>query len=90
MRVPADYWKGAIAERPRGFRSVGYLHTQKNLIPTVEEAFGTFKTHRVPVHILAQFSGLDLDALMPDDVAGGTFETAGTVHVVNSPEDIGF
>ncbi len=90
VRVPADYWKVAVAESAGGFRSVGYLHTQKNLIPTVEEAFGDFKTHRVPVHVLAELSGLNLDALMPDDVAGGAFETTGAVHQVSGPEDIGF
>ena len=90
VRVPADYWKVAIAETSSGFRAAGYLHTQKNLIPTVDEAFGDYRTHRVPVHILAELSGLSFDAVVGDDVSGDAFETVGFAKVVEGPEDIGF
>lgn len=88
VRVPADYWKVAVTESISGLRAVGYLHTQKNLIPTVEEAFGSYKTHRVPIHVLADLSGLDFDALTPHDVASD-FERAAGVRLVQGPEDIG-
>lgn len=90
VQVPADFWKVAVAETPGGLRAVGYLHTQKNLIPTVEEAFGDYKTHRVPLHVLAELSGLDFNALLANDVAGGTFEAGGGVRSVEGREDIGF
>lgn len=90
VRVPSDYWKVAVTESAGRFRAVGYLHTQKNLIPTVEEAFGGFKTHRVPIHILAELSGLDFASILEDDVAGGSFESTGSVKIVMGPEDIGF
>ena len=95
VRVPADYWKVAVAQRPSGPRAVGYLHTQKNLIPTVEEAFGDYKTHRVPIHVLADLTGLNFSVLEPFDVADAGFEIAGSkgdgsVRLVNGKEDIGF
>ncbi|EXJ16932.1 DNA/RNA non-specific endonuclease [Imhoffiella purpurea] len=89
VQVPADYWKVAIAEQSGRFRAVGYLHTQKNLIPSVEEAFGDYKTHRVPIHILAELSGLDLEGLISEDVAGEGFETSGGVRLVLGREDLG-
>ena len=90
VRVPADYWKVAIAESGSGFRAVGYLHTQKNLIPTVDEAFGSYKTHRVPIHIIAELSGVDLGPLFDVDVAAGGFESQTAVSVVGGREDTGF
>ncbi|MDA7423191.1 DNA/RNA non-specific endonuclease [Thalassococcus lentus] len=90
VQVPADYWKVAVADGPSGLRSVAYLHTQKNLIPTVDEAFGDYRTHRVPVHVIAELTGLDFAALQPFDAAGGGFEMAGAVRVVLGREDIGF
>lgn len=90
VKVPADYWKVAVAESAAGLRAVGYLHTQKHLIPEVDEAFGEFRTHRVPIHVLSELSGLDLGAMEPFDVAGGSFESTGTVRLVLGREDIGF
>ncbi len=90
VQIPSDYWKIAIADTPAGLRSVGYLHTQKNLIPTVEEAFGDYRTHRVPIHVLEQLSGLNFAALQNHDVAGGTFEAFAAPREVQGPEDIGF
>ncbi|MCH5376712.1 MAG: DNA/RNA non-specific endonuclease, partial [Planctomycetes bacterium] len=89
VQVPADYWKVAVAETSGGLRAVAYLHTQKNLIPTVEEAFGDYKTHRVPIHIVAQLAMLDFDALLPHDIAGRGFESTGGIRLVQGPEDIG-
>jgi endonuclease G len=89
VRVPADYWKVAVAESASGVRAVAYLHTQKNLIPSVEEAFGNYKTHRVPLHVVAELSGLDFAAVVPFDVAGGAFETRSGIRIVDGPEDIG-
>ncbi|MDU8909686.1 DNA/RNA non-specific endonuclease [Aestuariicoccus sp. MJ-SS9] len=89
VQVPADYWKVAVAETPAGLRAVGYLHTQKNLIPTVDEAFGDYRTHRVPIHVLAELSGLDLSAVQGFDVAGGGFEAMAAPREVRGPEDIG-
>ncbi len=88
VRVPADYWKIAVADGPRGLRAVGYLHSQKNLVPGTDEAFGAYRTHRVPIHVLGELSGLDLSALAPFDVAAGGFE-ARDIRVVEGPEDIG-
>lgn len=88
VRVPADYWKVAVAETPAGLRAVGYLHTQKNLIPDVLEAFGDYATHRVPLHVIAELSGLDFDPVQPFDVAGGGFETVAARPVLGR-EDIG-
>lgn len=90
VRVPADYWKVAVAQTGSSLRAVGYLHTQKHLIPEVDEAFGDFRTHRVPIHVLAELSGLDLSALYPFDAAGGGFESSGAVRLVLGPEDVGF
>lgn len=90
VRVPADYWKVAVAQTDAGLRAVGYLHTQKHLIPEVDEAFGVFRTHRVPIHVLSELSGLDLSAAEPFDVAGGSFESTGSVRLVLGREDIGF
>ena len=90
VQVPADYWKVAVAQTDTGLRAVGYLHTQKHLIPEVDEAFGDFRTHRVPIHVLSELSGLDLSATEPFDVAGGGFESTGSVRLVLGREDIGF
>lgn len=90
VQVPADYWKVAIAETGSGLRAVGYLHTQKNLIPTVEEAFGNYKTHRLPIHIISELSGLDFTSIQPHDVSGGSFEGTGGIKIIDGPEDIGF
>lgn len=90
VQVPSDYWKVAIAETAAGLRAVGYLHTQKHLIPTVEEAFGDYKTHRVPIHVLAELSGLNMDALVAHDVSSEPFESARVVRIVEGPSDIGF
>jgi endonuclease G len=90
VKVPADYWKVAVAQTDAGPRAVGNLHTQKHLIPEVDEAFGDFRTHRVPIHVLAELSGLDLSAAEAFDVAGGSFESTGTVRLVLGREDIGF
>jgi len=90
VQVPADYWKVAVAKTGSELRSVGYLHTQKNLIPSIEEAFGDYKTHRLPIHIIAELSGLDLSAVQPHDVSGGAFEATDEIKIVDGPEDIGF
>jgi endonuclease G len=89
VRIPADYWKIAVAEDASGLRAVGYLHSQKNLIPTVEEAFGSYKTHRVPIHVLSELAGIDFAALQPLDVAAGPFEAFDAIRLVSGPEDIG-
>ncbi|MBV2359091.1 DNA/RNA non-specific endonuclease [Thalassococcus sp. CAU 1522] len=90
VQVPADYWKVAVADTPAGLRAVGYLHTQKNLIPTVDEAFGDYRTHRVPIHVIEQLTGIGFETVQPFDVAAGGFEAAGAVRIVRGPEDIGF
>ncbi|MGD9295062.1 MAG: DNA/RNA non-specific endonuclease, partial [Roseobacter sp.] len=90
VQIPSDYWKIAIADTPAGLRSVGYLHTRKNLMPTVDEAFGDYRTHRIPIHLLEQLTGLNFNALQALDVAGGPFETFAQPREVQGPEDIGF
>lgn len=90
VQIPSDFWKVAVAESSSGFRAVGYLHTQKNLIPTVDEAFGDYRTHRVPIKIIQELSGLNLSSLIDEDIANEGFEAAGLIKVVEGPEDIGF
>ena len=89
VRVPADYWKVAVAGIANSLRAVAYLHTQKNLIPTVNEAFGDYRTHRVPVHIIGDLTGLDFGAFEAFDVAG-EFESLSAPREIKGREDIGF
>lgn len=89
VQVPADYWKIAVAETPAGLRAVGYLHSQKNLVPTVDEAFGNYRTHRLPIHVIGELTGLDLTALDTIDLASAGFEAFAMPREVMGPEDIG-
>ena len=89
VRIPSDFWKVAIAETLGGFRAVGYLHTQKHLIPSVEEAFGDYQTHRVPIDMIHELTGIDFGPVQAHDVIGGTFEAMDTIRIVAGPEDIG-
>lgn len=86
--IPAEYWKVAVSLDQRGrLASAGYLQTQKHLLPNVKEAFGDYRTYRVPVATIAALTGLDFGALADAD-SSSRREASGAIRVVRRPEDV--
>ncbi len=79
-----------MAEENGRMRVTGYRHTQKNLLPTPEEAFGDYETKRVPISIISAITGIDFDQLSGWDVADSAFESAAEISTVHGRSDIGF
>ncbi len=68
FQIPVQYWKIACTESENGeLVAAGYLQTQKNLIGDVREAFGDYKTYRVPIQLIQSLTELELDALIGVD-----------------------
>ena len=95
-KIPAEFWKVAVVPETTvncGYRAVAYLHTQKNLLPDLLEAFGDYSTFRVPIRMIADLSGIDFSPLFPFDVHqtnDDSLESTTGIMRLQGPYDLGF
>lgn len=91
-RIPAEFWKVAVMVKEDGqLSATAYLQTQKNLLISLEFAFGKYKTYQVPIRQIEALTGLDFgDLRAHDPLANGAALGVEEVRIVSGAKDIRF
>ncbi|MFJ7936477.1 DNA/RNA non-specific endonuclease [Sporosarcina sp. NPDC096371] len=68
VQIPEEFWKIAVMVKEDGnLSATAYLQTQKNLIDSLEFAYGEYKTYQVPITKIETLTGLDFGDLRSHD-----------------------
>jgi endonuclease G, mitochondrial len=79
-RIPAEFWKVVVMVRTDGqLSATAYLQTQKNLIESLEFAYGEYRTYQVPVAQVEGITQLDFGRLRDHDPLAGIESAGGRV-----------
>jgi endonuclease G len=92
VRLPEQYWKVVAMVRDtakRRLSATAYMLSQRDLLSTLEFAFGQFRTYQVPVAKVQELTGLDFQGLAKFDPLG-KIEGPGAVRELASPDQIVF
>lgn len=68
LLVPADFWKVVVWKSGDTLKSAAYLHSQRNFLDELKEAYGTYKTYQRTVQFIQELTDLDLSHLVPYDI----------------------
>lgn len=76
--IPAEFWKVVVTVHEGKLAAAAYLQSQRNLLGTLEFAYGKYKTYAVPVAMIERLTRLDFGPLRTADKKP---DTGGAPHL---------
>ncbi|CUH95832.1 hypothetical protein P22_1917 [Propionispora sp. 2/2-37] len=87
FQIPAEFWKVAVMVKENGqLSATAYLQTQKQLIVSLQFAYGKYKTYQVPISKIEALTGLNFNKLQTCDPLYRAENSIG--HVIETADDI--